>query len=273
MQAREGPQIEFAQKEFVKRSPSLAIRSMLGVGATWSRIPQFDEPELAWVMGYEAEVVGADGELAGVVAVADTVAVTVAVALAESGTEAVAVSVAVTVSVSVAVTVAETRKRRIPTCTNRFHRSAKALASWSCASWDIALAAGIAGGADIILIPEIPWRMDPIARKIDDLRKRDRNFALVVVAEAVLTEEGEPVMGWIGKSRKNYGGIGYYVGEAIANRTGAETRVTVLGHVQPGPGGMPAALERDGVPGAFGLLAMTNQERGSRWEPLFHCAH
>ncbi len=117
----------------------------------------------------------------------------------------------------------------------------------------IALAAGIAGGADIILIPEIPWRMDPIARKIDDLRKRDRNFALVVVAEAVLTEEGEPVMGWIGKSRKNYGGIGYYVGEAIANRTGAETRVTVLGHVQRG--GAPVWRDRL-IASAFGVRAV-----------------
>jgi len=97
----------------------------------------------------------------------------------------------------------------------------------------IALAAGIAGGADVILIPEIPYRLARVAEHIHALKMRGRNFALVVVAEAVKTEEGEAVTG-AHASAGAYGGIGLYIARRLAEATSAETRVTVLGHVQRG---------------------------------------
>jgi len=107
----------------------------------------------------------------------------------------------------------------------------------------IALAAGIAGGADIILIPEIPYDMAALAGKILRLQEGGRNFALVIVAEAVRTESGEPVVHrHAGGGAVNYGGIGHYIAGRLAEETGAETRVTVLGHLQRG--GMPSARDR-----------------------------
>lgn len=117
----------------------------------------------------------------------------------------------------------------------------------------IALAAGIAGGADIILIPEIAWSVEAVARKIEQLRLSGRNFALVVVAEAVKREDGSPVKRQHGEKSATYGGIGDYVGERIASATGAETRVTVLGHVQRG--GNPGARDRL-LASAFGVHAV-----------------
>jgi 6-phosphofructokinase 1 len=98
----------------------------------------------------------------------------------------------------------------------------------------IALAAGIAGGADVILLPEIPYRMEAVAAHIDKLRREGRNFALVVVAEAVKDRTGQPVQREQAGGQLTYGGIGNILGQAIAQITGAETRVTVLGHVQRG---------------------------------------
>ena len=106
----------------------------------------------------------------------------------------------------------------------------------------IAINAGIAGGADVILIPEIPYRMEHIAAKIAALKDHARNFSLVVVAEAVKTEEGEAVMQEHASGKKNYGGIGHYIADRIAEATGAETRVTVLGHLQRG--GAPTPRDR-----------------------------
>jgi len=106
----------------------------------------------------------------------------------------------------------------------------------------IALNAGIAGGADVILIPEIPYRMQAVAEKIAALKARGRNFALVIVAEAVKTEEGQTVTQSQSTGEATYGGIGHYVADHISELTGAETRVTVLGHLQRG--GLPTPRDR-----------------------------
>lgn len=98
----------------------------------------------------------------------------------------------------------------------------------------IALSAGIAGGADVILIPEIKYSMESIAKKIKTLLSTQRNYALVVVAEAVKTETGTPVERFDYEGRRRYGGIGHYIADKIEEITGAETRCTVLGHVQRG---------------------------------------
>ncbi|WP_374651384.1 ATP-dependent 6-phosphofructokinase [Dongia sp.] len=120
----------------------------------------------------------------------------------------------------------------------------------------IALSAGIAGGADVILIPEIPYKFATVEAKLAALRKSGRNFALVVVAEAVKTESGEAITAVHGggaKATHTYGGIGHYIGEELAIRCGAETRVTVLGHVQRG--GTPEPKDRV-LGSAFGVHAV-----------------
>jgi 6-phosphofructokinase 1 len=116
----------------------------------------------------------------------------------------------------------------------------------------IALATGIAGGADVILLPEIPYRIAHVARHIERLKEQGRNFALVVVAEAVKTESGESVHGASGGAAA-YGGIGAWLARSIAEATGAETRVTVLGHVQRG--GAPSPRDRL-MASAFGVKAV-----------------
>jgi phosphofructokinase-like protein len=117
----------------------------------------------------------------------------------------------------------------------------------------IALAAGIAGGADIILVPEIAYTIEHVAAHIDKVRQRGRNFALVVVAEAVKDTLGQQVRQRHGAGGATFGGIGHRLGEAIAQMTGAETRVTVLGHVQRG--GQPIWSDRL-IASAFGVHAV-----------------
>ena len=120
----------------------------------------------------------------------------------------------------------------------------------------IAIASGLAGGADVILIPEIPYRLETIGAKIEALRKKEgRNFALMVVAEGVKTETGEAVTvtDTDAKGRPRYGGIGTYLGERLRTLTGADTRVTTLGHVQRG--GVPSATDRI-LGSAFGVRAV-----------------
>lgn len=101
----------------------------------------------------------------------------------------------------------------------------------------IALASGIAGGADIILIPEIPYAIDHVVQKIEALRQSGRNFALIVIAEACPGPDGEPV-----SRHGRYGGVGHALGEALEKRVDAELRVTVLGHLQRG--GQPSPRDR-----------------------------
>lgn len=106
----------------------------------------------------------------------------------------------------------------------------------------IALHAGIAGAADIILVPEIPYTLKGIAGRISDLHNQGRNFSLVVVAESVLKENGEPATITYENGAQRYGGISHYLADEIARMTGAESRFTVLGHVQRG--GQPNAIDR-----------------------------
>lgn len=100
----------------------------------------------------------------------------------------------------------------------------------------IALAAGIAGGADVILIPEIAYKIENIANKILSIKDTGRNFALVIVSEAVKSPDGEKLEVVYHGGETRYGGIGEYLAPRIAAATGFETRVTVLGHVQRGAG-------------------------------------
>jgi 6-phosphofructokinase 1 len=117
----------------------------------------------------------------------------------------------------------------------------------------IALAAGIAGGADVILIPEIPYHIDYVASHIKKLRSQGRNFALMVVSEAVRTVGGKRQMTELYGGQKRLGGVGHIIGAQIAELCAAETRVTILGHVQRG--GQPSAQDRL-IAAAFGVHAV-----------------
>lgn len=117
----------------------------------------------------------------------------------------------------------------------------------------IALQAGIAGGAHIILIPEIPYSMDKICQKIKERQEAGFNFSIVIVSEAVCTEGGETVKKMEQFWECRLGGIGQYLTNAINKATGAETRVTVLGHIQRG--GIPSPTDRL-LASAFGVAAV-----------------
>jgi len=117
----------------------------------------------------------------------------------------------------------------------------------------IALAAGIAGGADVILIPEIPYDIQKVAAHITKIRDNGRNFALVIVSEAVKTIEGSALTKNLYGGQQRLGGIGNYIAQQISETCKAETRVTVLGHVQRG--GQPSAQDRL-LAAAFGVHAV-----------------
>jgi len=108
----------------------------------------------------------------------------------------------------------------------------------------IALHAGIAGGADVILIPEIPFHIEKVCEKIRDRARRGRRFSIVVAAEGAAPVGGvqkfheKAGIGFEGR----LGGIGEAVAERISKITGAETRSLVLGHLQRG--GRPTNWDR-----------------------------
>jgi 6-phosphofructokinase 1 len=112
------------------------------------------------------------------------------------------------------------------------------------AGW-IALHSGLAGGADVILIPERPFDIEDVCRLIQRRHSRGRYFSIVVVAEGAVPQEGtmEVVTGGedeFGHAR--LGGIGQRLEREIEERTGIESRATVLGHIQRG--GTPTAFDR-----------------------------
>jgi 6-phosphofructokinase 1 len=111
------------------------------------------------------------------------------------------------------------------------------------AGW-IALYAGVAGGVDAILIPEIPYDIDVVARKIEAVRRGGRRYSLVIVAEGAAAPGGEQSY-YIADSSAaagRLGGIGFLVGNMLADRMDVEVRVTVLGHLQRG--GQPTPRDR-----------------------------
>ncbi|HVN85534.1 MAG TPA: ATP-dependent 6-phosphofructokinase [Candidatus Binatia bacterium] len=105
------------------------------------------------------------------------------------------------------------------------------------AGW-IAIYAGIAGGADVILIPEIPFRYEGICAKVAEREQAGRHFTIVVVAEGAWPTGGEFVTAGdhAGDREARLGGVGAQVAAEIERRTGKETRVVVLGHLQRGGG-------------------------------------
>lgn len=108
----------------------------------------------------------------------------------------------------------------------------------------IALFAGVSGAADVILIPEIPYRMERVCGFLQDHYDFGPRYAVVVVAEGARPQGGEPSLKDRGsdESSPRYGGLGERVAREIGERTGIETRSLVLGHLQRG--GQPTAYDR-----------------------------
>lgn len=117
------------------------------------------------------------------------------------------------------------------------------------AGW-IAVHAGLAGGADVIVVPEHPTTIDDITRRVLTRRAEGRLFSLIVIAEgALIQEKGADKAHLVLQNqtpdafgRPRLGGVGQYVARCIEDATGIEARVTVLGHVQRG--GTPTARDR-----------------------------
>ena len=108
----------------------------------------------------------------------------------------------------------------------------------------IALHSGIAGGADVILIPEIPFKFESIADKIRSRIQSGTHFSILAVAEGATPQGQDPVYAIKGDNVyfSRLGGIGQVVGKYLEEDCGIETRVTVLGHLQRG--GSPTAFDR-----------------------------
>jgi ATP-dependent phosphofructokinase / diphosphate-dependent phosphofructokinase len=129
------------------------------------------------------------------------------------------------------------------------------------AGW-IATYSGLAGGADMILVPERPFDIDEVCSRLRHRHKNGANFSIVVVAEGATPGEGTMALqtGEIDEfGHVRLGGIGNRVAEEIESRTGFEARVTALGHVLRG--GTPTAYDRV-IATRFGLTAIDAVHEG-----------
>jgi len=143
-----------------------------------------------------------------------------------------------------AVNIATEAIDRLHTTAESHHRIIVVEIMGRHAGW-IATYAGIAGGADAILIPEIPVDMDEVCEIIKNRTSRGKQFSIIAVAEGAKLKDHDLILQ---KKEKDafgqvlLGGIGNIIGEELERRTGFETRVTVLGHIQRG--GIPTAFDR-----------------------------
>jgi 6-phosphofructokinase 1 len=193
-------------------------------------------------MGAEALIaIGGDGSL------------TIAYELSQKGVPVVGVpktidndlgATDVTFGFDTAITTATEAIDKLHTTAESHHRVMILEVMGRYAGW-IALHSGIAGGGDVILIPEIPYDMDKVCGAILERKKQGKKSSIVVVAEGAKPKGGEMVVAKVVKDSPDplrLGGIGNKVGEEIEQRTGIETRTTVLGHVQRG--GSPTPYDR-----------------------------
>jgi 6-phosphofructokinase 1 len=143
-----------------------------------------------------------------------------------------------------AVNIATEAIDRLHTTAESHHRIMVCEVMGRHAGW-IAVYSGIAGGADVILIPEVPIDLDEVCAVIKNRREQGKTFSIIVVAEGAKFKDGslltqEEKLDSFGHVR--LGGIGQALAELIEKRSGYETRVTVLGHIQRG--GTPTVFDR-----------------------------
>lgn len=145
-----------------------------------------------------------------------------------------------------AVSVATEAIDRLHTTAESHHRVMVLEVMGRYAGW-IALESAIAGGADVALIPEIPYDINKVVEKINERRNRGKEFTIVVVSEGAMPKDGEMVVKMnlndgSGLDNIRLGGIGDKVANDIEKLTGMVSRSTVLGYVQRG--GTPSAFDR-----------------------------
>ncbi|MFH2036449.1 MAG: 6-phosphofructokinase [Candidatus Zixiibacteriota bacterium] len=143
-----------------------------------------------------------------------------------------------------AVTSAVDALDKIHTTAQSHHRVMIVEVMGRYAGW-LALASGIAGGGDIILIPEIPYELDVICDKIRSRNRRGRNFSIIVIGEGAKAEGGEMVVNRKVENSPDQirlGGISNQLASQIEGLTNLESRVTILGHLLRG--GTPTAYDR-----------------------------
>jgi 6-phosphofructokinase 1 len=162
-----------------------------------------------------------------------------------------------------AVQVASDAIDRLHTTAESHHRNLVVEVMGRHAGW-IALHSGMAGGADVILIPERPFDIEEVCRLIRRRHSRGRYFSIVVVAEGATPAAGTLEVVHTGEDEFGHarlGGIGALLEREIEERTGFETRTTVLGHIQRG--GTPTAFDRV-LATRFGSTAIDAASEG-RW--------
>jgi 6-phosphofructokinase 1 len=150
----------------------------------------------------------------------------------------------VTFGFDTAVAIATDAVDRIHTTAMSHHRVMVIEVMGRYAGW-LALHAGLAGGGDVILIPEIPYNIEKVCRAVVERSKKGRRFSIVVVSEGAKPVGGEMVVKQTVKDSTDpirLGGIGNLVAKQIEECTRLESRVTVLGHLQRG--GTPTAFDR-----------------------------
>ncbi len=143
-----------------------------------------------------------------------------------------------------AVTVATEGIDRLHSTAQSHHRVMIIEVMGRNAGW-IALHSGVAGGGDIILVPEIPYDGEIVAAKVKERNRYGRRFSIVVVAEGARPKGGDVVVKRIVKESTDpvrLGGVGFVVGAQIEKISGIDTRTVVLGHLQRG--GTPTPFDR-----------------------------
>jgi 6-phosphofructokinase 1 len=166
----------------------------------------------------------------------------------------------VTFGFDTALDVATEAIDRLHTTAESHHRVMLVEVMGRNAGW-LALQSGLAGGADVILLPEIPFDVARIDAKVEERDRQGRMFSIVVVAEGAKPQGGELVyqVQRASLAAKRLGGVSYVVAEQLAAVSDKEIRVTVLGHLQRG--GSPTSFDRI-LATRFGVAAVELLDRG-----------
>jgi ATP-dependent phosphofructokinase / diphosphate-dependent phosphofructokinase len=230
-----------------------AVSGILHVGGTilgTSRTNPFKNPEGGKTLLENVEKLG----IGAIIAVGGEDTLGVAQRLYEQGAKVVGVPKTIdndlsgtdfTFGFDTAVSIATEAIDRIHTTAESHHRVMVVEVMGRHAGW-IATYSGLAGGADVILIPEVSVQLDEVCAHLLHRHGQGKSFSIVVVAEGARLGEGEVPKRSARPGdefeHERLGGIGQLIAEEIEKRTGFETRVTVLGHVQRG--GSPTAHDR-----------------------------
>ncbi|MCX7622994.1 MAG: 6-phosphofructokinase [Thermomicrobium sp.] len=167
-----------------------------------------------------------------------------------------------TIGFDTAVTTATEALDRLHTTAESHHRVMLVELMGRDAGW-IALHAGVAGGADVILMPELPFTLERIVAVVERRRARSRHFTIVAVAEGARPAGGEAVFERTGPLpyHRKYGGISVMLQQQLTPLVPSEVRAVVLGHLQRG--GTPTPADRT-LATALGSAAVDALARGER---------